>query len=118
MIRAYLDAAMARATYKALSEDGSYYGEIPGFEGVQASAKTLAECRNTLEETLERWALVSACTAGSTCLCWMAWTSSSGKRWTSSALAPKRYNSRRRQPMIREYISARQWPRPNTKIYQ
>ena len=56
MIRAYLDAAMARATYKALPK-GSYYGEIPGFEGVQASAKTLAECRNTLEETLERWTL-------------------------------------------------------------
>lgn len=58
MIRAYLDAAMARATYKALPEDGSYHGEIPGFEGVQASAKTLAACRNTLEETLERWTLL------------------------------------------------------------
>lgn len=57
MIRAYLDAAMARATYKTVPEDGSYYGEIPGFEGVQANAKTLAACRNTLEETLERWTL-------------------------------------------------------------
>ena len=58
MIREYLDAAMARATYKALPEDGSYYGEIPGFEGVHAKAKTLARCRNTLEETLEKWTLL------------------------------------------------------------
>ena len=58
MIREYLDAAMRRAEYKTLPEDGSYYGEIPGFEGVQASAKTLAECRNTLEEVLEKWALL------------------------------------------------------------
>lgn len=57
MIRAYLDAAMARATYKTLPKDG-YYGEIPGFEGVQAKAKTLAACRDTLEETLERWTLL------------------------------------------------------------
>ena len=70
MIREYLDAAMARATYKALPEDGSYYGEIPGFEGVQASAKTLAECRNTLEETLERWALVRVPRDRRTCAGW------------------------------------------------
>ena len=57
MIREYIDAAMAKAEYKTLPEDGSYYGEIPGFNGVQASAKTLAECRNMLEEVLENWAL-------------------------------------------------------------
>ena len=57
MIREYLDAAMCKAQYKTLPEDGSYYGEIPGFEGVQASAKTLAECRSMLEEVLEHWAL-------------------------------------------------------------
>ncbi len=57
MIREYLDAAMKRAKYNTLPEDNSYYGEIPGFEGVQASAKTLAECRNTLEEVLEHWTL-------------------------------------------------------------
>ena len=57
MIREYLDAAMRRAQYKTLPEEGSYYGEIPGFEGVQASAKTLAECRNMLVEVLEHWAL-------------------------------------------------------------
>ena len=57
MIREYIDAAMAMAEYKTLPEDGSYYGEIPGFNGVQASAKTLAECRNMLEEVLENWAL-------------------------------------------------------------
>ena len=57
MIREYIDAAMAKAEYKTLPEDGSYYGEIPGFNGVQASAKTLAECRNMLEDVLENWAL-------------------------------------------------------------
>ena len=57
MIREYLDAAMRRAKYKTLPEDNSFYGEIPGFEGVQARAKTLAQCRNMLEEVLEHWAL-------------------------------------------------------------
>ena len=59
MIREYLAAAMKRANYEILSDDGTYYGEIPGFDGVYANAPLLEECRNLLEEVLEEWLLLS-----------------------------------------------------------
>jgi predicted RNase H-like HicB family nuclease len=59
MFREYLSAAMKRAKYEILSDDGTYYGEIPGFQGVLANAPELEECRNTLEEVLEEWLLFS-----------------------------------------------------------
>ena len=55
MFREYLAAAMKRAKYEILPDDGTYYGEIPGFQGVLANAPELEECRNTLEEVLEEW---------------------------------------------------------------
>ena len=57
MFREYLAAAMKRAKYEILSDDGTYYGEIPGFQGVLANAPELEECLNTLEEVLEDWLL-------------------------------------------------------------
>jgi predicted RNase H-like HicB family nuclease len=54
MLTAYIQAAMRRAQYEIL-EDGSYYGEIPGFQGVYANADTLAACREELQEVLEGW---------------------------------------------------------------
>ena len=59
MIREYLAAAMKRARYEILEDDGSYYGEIPGFQGVYSNAPQLEECRNMLEEVLEDWLLLS-----------------------------------------------------------
>ena len=58
MIREYLALAMKRAQYEILSDDGTYYGEIPGFDGVYANAQRLEECRNLLEEVLEEWLLL------------------------------------------------------------
>ena len=58
MLREYIGAAMRRAHYEILSDDGSYYGEIPGFEGVFANAETLEACRELLEEVLEDWILL------------------------------------------------------------
>lgn len=55
MLRAYLDAAMRRAKYEIIPEDGSYFGEIPGFEGVWAHARTLEACRDELASVLEDW---------------------------------------------------------------
>ena len=55
MLRDYLSAALHKARYEILSEDGSCYGEIPGFEGVYANSSTLEECRDELEEVLEEW---------------------------------------------------------------
>lgn len=47
MLTDYVQAAMRRATYEIL-DDGTYYGEIPGFQGVYANAKTLEACREEL----------------------------------------------------------------------
>jgi predicted RNase H-like HicB family nuclease len=55
MLTQYIQAAMRKAKYEILSDDNSYYGEIPGFDGIYADAKTLEECRNELEEVLEEW---------------------------------------------------------------
>ena len=57
MLRQYIRGAMGRARYEILDEDGTYYGEIPGFEGVYADAETLEGCRDELEEVLEEWVL-------------------------------------------------------------
>ena len=57
MLTAYIRAAMGRAKYEILPDDGSYYGEITGFQGVYASAGTLEACREELESTLEDWIL-------------------------------------------------------------
>jgi predicted RNase H-like HicB family nuclease len=59
MVLRYIETAMRRATYEILTEDGSYYGEIPGFQGVFANAPTLEECREQLQEVLEDWILLS-----------------------------------------------------------
>jgi len=57
MLTTYLHAAMSNAKYEILPDDGTYYGEIPNFEGVYANAKTLEACRDELEEVLEDWVL-------------------------------------------------------------
>ncbi len=36
MLTAYIRAALRRARYEILPDDGMFYGEIPGFEGVYA----------------------------------------------------------------------------------
>ena len=57
MLIAHSRAAMHRAKYEILSDDSSFYGEIPGFQGVYANAGTLEACRDELEAVLEGWAL-------------------------------------------------------------
>ena len=55
MLTKYIDAAMRTAKYKILSDDGSYFGEIPGLQGVWANADTLEQCRDELQSGLEDW---------------------------------------------------------------
>jgi len=55
MLSKYISSAMKKARYEILEDDGSFYGEIPGFKGVYANANTLEECREELEEVLEEW---------------------------------------------------------------
>ena len=58
MIRDYISAAMSRARYENLPDDGVIYGEIPACNGVYATAATLEECSILLEEVLEEWLLL------------------------------------------------------------
>jgi predicted RNase H-like HicB family nuclease len=57
MLSRYIQAALRQAKYEILSDDGSFYGEIDGFDGVYANADTLEACREELEEVLEEWLL-------------------------------------------------------------
>ena len=59
MLVRYINSAMRRAKYEILPDDGTYYGEIPGFQGVFANATTLEDCREQLQEVLEDWILLS-----------------------------------------------------------
>lgn len=57
MLTQYIQAAMRRAKYEILDGNEGFYGEIPGFVGVWASAATLEDCRDELSEALETWLL-------------------------------------------------------------
>jgi predicted RNase H-like HicB family nuclease len=53
-LSSYIDAALASARFKTL-EDKTFFGDIPRFKGVWASAKTAKRCRESLREVLEDW---------------------------------------------------------------
>ncbi len=57
MLLEYIQAALHRAKYEILADEGSYYGEIPECNGVYANAGTLEDCREQLQEVLEEWVL-------------------------------------------------------------
>ena len=50
----YLETALGTATYERRPGE-DFYGTIPGFQGVWASAPTLDECQAQLREVLEDW---------------------------------------------------------------
>jgi predicted RNase H-like HicB family nuclease len=54
MLTEYIHLALRRAKYEIL-EDGTYYGEIPSFQGVWANAPMLEDCREELRQALEDW---------------------------------------------------------------
>ena len=58
MLSQYIQAAMRRAKYKILEDDGTFFGEIPDCPGVWSNAPTLEECREELREVLEGWILL------------------------------------------------------------
>ena len=59
MLTEYLEATMRRANYEILPDDNTFYGEIPGFDGVYANSDNLETCRSELKEVLEEWILLS-----------------------------------------------------------
>ena len=54
----YIDSALKKAKYEILEKDGSFFGAIPGFDGVYANTKTLEGCREELREVLEEWIMI------------------------------------------------------------
>ena len=55
MLASYIDAAMEIAAYEIIEDDASYWGEIPGFQGVWARHKSLPGCQRELREALSDW---------------------------------------------------------------
>ncbi len=58
MLTEYITLAMRQATYNQI-DDGTYFGEIPGFPGVWANAETIAACTEELQEVFEDWIVLS-----------------------------------------------------------
>ncbi|MBC7991709.1 MAG: type II toxin-antitoxin system HicB family antitoxin [Rhizobacter sp.] len=59
MLSRYLQAALHRARYEILPDEGCYFGEVPGLDGVWAKGPTLESCREDLAEVIEEWVLLS-----------------------------------------------------------
>ena len=55
MLAQYLDLVAELARYEIIEDDGSYWGEIPGFQGVWAKHATLTSCQRELRESLSDW---------------------------------------------------------------
>jgi predicted RNase H-like HicB family nuclease len=55
MLASYLDQAMEIATYEIIEDEGTYWGEIPGLQGLWARHQTLEGCRRELRESLSDW---------------------------------------------------------------
>ena len=57
MLSEYIQKALEKAEYKVL-DDGSWFAEVPSFEGVWANGSTVEECRHELREVLEEWLIL------------------------------------------------------------
>ncbi len=57
MILEYCEKAIDKAEYKKL-EDGTWFAEIPGFQGVWANGETVEKCRSELITVLEEWLIL------------------------------------------------------------
>ena len=57
MLFEYTQKALQKAIYKRL-DDGTWFAEIPGFEGVRADRNTVEQCRTELLEVLEEWLIL------------------------------------------------------------
>ena len=55
MLAHFLDVAMEMAKYEIIEDDASYWGKIPGLQGVWAKHQTLAGCQRELREALSDW---------------------------------------------------------------
>lgn len=58
MLKEFIDEKIKKAKFEVL-EDGTYYGEIPGYRGVWANDKTLKACKEELKSVFEEWILLT-----------------------------------------------------------
>jgi len=57
MIIEFIRAAMKLAKYEIIENEEKFYGTISELKGVWSTGKTLEECRENLESSLEDWIL-------------------------------------------------------------
>jgi predicted RNase H-like HicB family nuclease len=57
MLTEYIYNKLLKAKYKLL-DDGTYFADIPGLQGVWGSGTNLESCREDLRECLEEWLLL------------------------------------------------------------
>ena len=57
MLSKYIQKALEKGRSEDL-EDGSWYAEIPGFQGVWANKYGVEDCRQELLEVLEEWLIL------------------------------------------------------------
>lgn len=55
MLASYIEQAMEKAVYEIMENEGTYWGEIPGLQGVWARHATLDGCQRELREALSDW---------------------------------------------------------------
>lgn len=55
MLTNYINQAIELAVYEIIEDEGTYWGEIPGLQGVWARHQTLLGCRRELQEALSDW---------------------------------------------------------------
>ena len=55
MLTEYIQKAMGLAHYELIEDEGTYWGEISGFQGVWGRAGSFEKCREELREALEEW---------------------------------------------------------------
>ncbi len=55
MLASYIDKALELAVYEIIEDEGTYWGEIPGLQGVWARHATLEGCQRELREALSDW---------------------------------------------------------------
>lgn len=55
MLAQYLDRAIEQAVYEIIEDERTYWGEIPGLQGVWARHATLQGCQRELRESVSDW---------------------------------------------------------------
>jgi len=55
MLASYLEKALEQAVFEIIEDERTYWGEIPGLQGVWAKHATLIGCQRELREALSDW---------------------------------------------------------------